>query len=382
MTKKRMSEIESKLKEENEIIKEFFDFNGDQKQLSHIKDYIKNSKNGPIYFIRLFDYYSKIRSHQTDVSKELVEYAYSCFPEQIHEIQQEIKTNTLFLKFIMFPEEFPINESKEQKEMFLLLQNDDIDGFISFLSKNSTIDITKEQTVDVSGYYYYLFDWSDSISLIDFCCFFGSLKCFKYLLLNKCEITKETPQYSISGGNKEIINILKEKEYSFANLLKTSILFHRYELTKWILENYECEPIPLSTIIKYYNIESFMYFLEHGHPLEEIDVCGHTSLHLASTIGDLTIVQYLIEKGANIEADDNYRKIPLHGACENGHLPVVQYLIEKGADIEAKDNKQKTPINLASENHHSDVIKYFASKGPNKNAKNQDSVTSYDVAEN
>ena len=43
----------------------------------------------------------------------------------------------------MFPEEFPMNESK-QNEMFLLLEKDDIDGFISFLSKNPTIDITKE----------------------------------------------------------------------------------------------------------------------------------------------------------------------------------------------------------------------------------------------
>ena len=31
----------------------------------------------------------------------------------------------------MFPEEFPIEENKEQKEMFLILQKDYIDGFIS-----------------------------------------------------------------------------------------------------------------------------------------------------------------------------------------------------------------------------------------------------------
>ena len=49
---------------------------------------------------------------------------------------------------------FPINESKEQKEIFLLLQKDDIDGFISFLSKNPTFDITKKQNLkekDITG---------------------------------------------------------------------------------------------------------------------------------------------------------------------------------------------------------------------------------------
>ena len=58
--------------------------------------------------------------------------------------------------------------------MFLLLQKDDIDGFNSFLSNNTTIDITKEQELERRGYYYYLFDWDPSISLINFCCLFGS----------------------------------------------------------------------------------------------------------------------------------------------------------------------------------------------------------------
>ena len=42
---------ETKLKEENEFIKELFNFNGDEAQFKHIKElftnYIRNSKNGP-----------------------------------------------------------------------------------------------------------------------------------------------------------------------------------------------------------------------------------------------------------------------------------------------------------------------------------------------
>ena len=98
------------------------------------------------------------------------------------------KKKRLILEFIIFPEEFSINESKEQKEMFLLLENDDVDGLISFLSVNPTIDIKEELEDD--GYYSCLFDYHSSLSHIDFCCLFGSLKCFKYLLLNKCKITK------------------------------------------------------------------------------------------------------------------------------------------------------------------------------------------------
>ena len=128
-----MSEIETKPKEENDFNKELFNLNLDKVSLTHIKEMIKMSKNGPKYFIDLFDHYSKCRPHQHNVCKELVDCVYSCFPEQINEIQQNIR-NTEILKFIIFPEEFQINENKEQKEMFSLLQKDDIDGFISFLS--------------------------------------------------------------------------------------------------------------------------------------------------------------------------------------------------------------------------------------------------------
>ena len=128
-----MSEYESKLKEENVNIKELFNFNGYEVQFKHIKElfpnYIRKSKNDPDYFVNFLEFYSHCRPNQYSLSKELVECVYSFFPEQINEIQQLIK-NTDVLKFIIFPEDFSINENKEQKEMFYLLQNDDINVFI------------------------------------------------------------------------------------------------------------------------------------------------------------------------------------------------------------------------------------------------------------
>ena len=182
-----MCEFESKLKEENEINKELFNFNGDETQHKHLKDvftnYIKNSKNVSKYFINLLEYYSKCRPNQHNICKKIVECVISCFPEQNNEIQQFIKS-TQILEYIIFPEDFPIKGNKEQKEIFSLLQKDDIDGFISFLSNNPTIDITEEQTVEEDGYYFHLFErtWNNFISLIDYCCLFGSVDCLKYLL--------------------------------------------------------------------------------------------------------------------------------------------------------------------------------------------------------
>ena len=163
-----MNEIISKLNEENEFIRELFNLNGDETQLQQIKDIIQNSDNGPYYFIKLFDHYSFCRPNYHNISKALVECIYSCFPEQINEIQQNIKDNTYILQFTIFPEEFPRNKNKEQNKMFLLLQKDDIDGFISFLSKNPTIDIKEEQELEYDGYYYWIFDETDLFHLLIF----------------------------------------------------------------------------------------------------------------------------------------------------------------------------------------------------------------------
>ena len=152
-----MSEIELKLKEENEMIKDIFNFNVCETQVKHIKASITESNNGPHYQILLLDHYSKCRPRHQHICRELVECVYSCFPEQINEIQKDIK-NKIILRFIIFPKEFPINESKEQQQMFSLLQRDDIDGFISFLSNNPTID-NRTQELEDDEYYLILFDF-------------------------------------------------------------------------------------------------------------------------------------------------------------------------------------------------------------------------------
>ena len=134
--------------------------------------------------------------------------------------------------------------------------------------------------------------------------------------------------YSFAVGNQEIINILKENGHSFEEYLKTSVKYHRYELTTWLLENYKCQPVPLHKCIQYYNFDAFLYFLEHGHSLKKIDRFNRTYLHNASMIGNLSIVKYLIEKGANIEAKDEF-----------GHMIIFQLLnviLKKNVGIETK----------------------------------------------
>ena len=98
-----MSEIEPKLKEENEFIKELLKFNDNEKQLRKgvFIHFIETSKKDSKYFVDLLDFYSKCRPHQQRVSRDLVECVYICFPDQINEIQEYIKRSHL-LRCIIF----------------------------------------------------------------------------------------------------------------------------------------------------------------------------------------------------------------------------------------------------------------------------------------
>ena len=124
-----MSNFDSKVKEENENIKELFNFNGDETQLKHIQEIIKKNESGYNYSIQLIEFYTICRPRQIPFSKQLVEYVFSCFPEHVNEIVENMKPRNQILNFVMFPEENLEDENKKQNEMFLFLQNDDVKGF-------------------------------------------------------------------------------------------------------------------------------------------------------------------------------------------------------------------------------------------------------------
>ena len=110
-----MSEIESKLKERNDLIIELFNFKGDDSKHKHIKElfinFIKNSENCPIFFIDLLNFYSECQPLRQQICKEPNECVYSHFPQQLDKIQEYIKnTDRLKLSF------FQAHETKNKQK--------------------------------------------------------------------------------------------------------------------------------------------------------------------------------------------------------------------------------------------------------------------------
>ena len=71
------------LKSDSILIKELFNFNGDEGKLQDLKksflNEMSNSPNGPFYFIKLFDYYAQVRSYHSRVVKQLVDCVFFTF---------------------------------------------------------------------------------------------------------------------------------------------------------------------------------------------------------------------------------------------------------------------------------------------------------------
>ena len=113
------------------------------------------------------------------------------------------------------------------------LFHDDIDQFQSVIS-NSKIDISYGRVN------YNIFDDfipAKNISYINYAAAYGSIKCFKYLLLNHVKIDSNTFEYAVWGGNIEIIKIVSQN-YTKINekALIPAIIKHRNDLFIWIFD--------------------------------------------------------------------------------------------------------------------------------------------------
>ena len=64
----------------------------------------------------------------------------------------------------------------------------------------------------------------------------GSVKCFKYLLINNAKIDKDDiALFAVSGGNNEIIRLCEQKKCSFDGTVKLSIKNHYHSIPQELI---------------------------------------------------------------------------------------------------------------------------------------------------
>lgn len=127
-------------------------------------------------------------------------------------------------------------------EITKALRNDDVDYFQKLILPN--INKISKCVVPFNIFEDYI--ENGSTNYINYAAAYGSIKCFKYLLLNHIEIDEYTFNYAIYGGNIEIIKIVDQNSGNIVVSQKNQLIIddkiilpiikHQNDLFDWIYE--------------------------------------------------------------------------------------------------------------------------------------------------
>ena len=392
------------------IIRSFFELGEEETSTScverkafieNFKRYIDQKKDiGYRYIFRLLSCFFHGRPKLVSLFEPLLKIALGFYTDQKEEINFFIhcKLYQQKLKFCAFDllqdfdydkfcsEEtnyFDINPTEDENNIISIIYHDDTDSLINYLSENITFDIAKDieitKNIDYISYFNLYCLQQTEISLINACCLFGSVKCFKYFLLNNCPL-KNTGPYSIISGNMEIIHILQQKGVDFSGCFNICIEYHRYAICDWILFNYGWKAAPLSLCLTHFNFEAFLLNIYNGVPLSDADLNNKNALHVCSEMGITQLCDYLISHANIIESIDSKNLKPIHYACKNGNYDIAIKLIDKDCDLQSKSNYSDYPLHLACNECSLQIVQLLVSKGVNIEAKNISMQTPLHVA--
>jgi ankyrin repeat protein len=121
--------------------------------------------------------------------------------------------------------------------------------------------------------------------------------------------------------------------------------------------------------------------LRHGADVNAPGMWGRTPLLFASSRGHLEVVRWLLEHDADVNAKDQSRDwTSLHLAAYYGHLEIVQTLLEHNADTAARDKSGSTPLHQASGCERVDIVRLLLNNGAGPKAHDDHQNTSLHIA--
>ena len=266
--------------------------------------YIKASQHDISYYFGLLERFCVARpKHNFTLIPPLFECILKAFSKTKEDVRDDISKMNIVFYLICYPEleEFE-QENKETLTVLDLLKEDDINGFKQYLAKHPKFDINAYLPLELGSYYYYINGTFKCVSLINFCCDFGSHECLKFLLMKKCEIPGTAGEYAVRGCSQEIIDMLARRT-SFENTHELAIRYHQYKIFYWLLAKHirYHEKCTLGACLRCYNYTAFLYFFnkEKEKPQSLI-----SALRGASSIGHQQLTKYLADNGVVLKKGD------------------------------------------------------------------------------
>lgn len=248
----------------------------------------------------------------------------------------------------------------------IILRNDDIESFQK-VACLPTFDFN--QTIKPSEFERCDFINSRPCSLLEFCAFFGSIKCFKFILLNeKSNNNFELIKYAIAGGNPEIIHICEQSGFlNFKETREIAIKFHHWNIFEWLCDN-KCHSEKLNDLqnqdiysylnqcIRFSNFTTLSYLLLS----KEVDL--NFALLTAIDYDNLLLTKWLIKHKEKLNKEEISKQKSgfLYYATRNENIEILKFLLQqKEIDNINMKYKGKAPIFVAIETENFDVYKFL-----------------------
>ena len=318
------------------------------------------------------------------------------------EIEPFLENKDSFLLWCYFRKEISdfknIFEKKKKEDYFSFISDEAIDklieneykidqlieyGFlpssIEYCLKYDDIEAIRCLDINDQIIHWNPFEWSwkpDCLDLLSVSGFFGSVNCFKYLLLNGHQLDNNVMLSVSCGGDNDIFHLIKEHITFSEDFLYQAAKFCQESLISYFYENRDdinrMEDNGLLRIASKYghlcivdylmnhgiiiNPESFYNAIElaakYGHlsvigslhihesriseHVKNYDI-GENALHYAASSGLLGVVHYLVSFGMSVDSHSMLHGTPLHFSAQKGHLSIVEYLVNYGADVYVQD---------------------------------------------
>jgi ankyrin repeat protein len=183
-------------------------------------------------------------------------------------------------------------------------------------------------------------------TLIQVAAFFGSVKCFRWLLSNSADLRAfdqhfvTLAQMAVAGGNIEIIRLCQQYNLDFYATVHFAVKYYRNDIFDW-----------LSDIL---SIDA-----------NEVDLTGQNLIHSACKSNNMHALRRLAACGADINAVSyDGQWTPLRIAVRRGYMESIKYLLSlPQLDVDRHRPKSLTPLSLATKRGDVVIAKLLIARG-------------------
>lgn len=267
---------------------------------------------------------------------------------------------------------YSYNRARDEHNIQYKIKIDDIDEIRKLINESNKdrkyspheitkMDIFKKETCDR----WFLDSKSTKeLTAISLAAYHGSIECFKYFYNRlKCEISDQTYWCAVFGCNKEIFEILFEREPSkFENCIQAALFAQNNWAIDKLIEN---NPSFMNSVYvydaaQYNNIRAVLCAFEH-HNIRKSDEeknDDHHPLIIACQRNYVAMADLLLEHTDDIDKDtrDKRSEPPIFKAIFNQNTVIFKMLKDKGCNVEYTDEKGQNLLHIAAMHNSTDIL--------------------------